>query len=73
MIWPLVGRIYIWMAVDQNKIGPSVLQRETATFRNDSRTEADIITVDERAGIALRISYSEIDGVGIVVSWRAMR
>src|SRR5579871_5168188 len=68
VIWPLVRRIYIWMTVDQDKICSSVLQRETTIFGNDSSTEATIITVDERATITFCISYSEIDGVRIVVS-----
>jgi len=39
---------------------------------NDGSTEVAIIAVDERTAIALCISYGEIDGIGMVVSWRAM-
>ncbi len=49
----------------------AVLQGETKAFRHDTRTEAPVIAVDKRTGIAPLIHDGEIDRIGCI-DWRAV-
>ncbi len=47
----------------ETEIGAAVLQGEAPAARHDTGSEAHVIAVDERAGVALAVHHAEIDRV----------
>jgi len=47
----------------ESEVRTTVLQGETAAFRNDGSAEAGVIANDERACVAFWVTGAEVDGV----------
>mmetsp|Transcript_5504 Transcript_5504/g.15779 ORF Transcript_5504/g.15779 Transcript_5504/m.15779 type:complete len:290 (+) Transcript_5504:508-1377(+) len=59
----LVGRQAVGVIRVQNEVGPPILQREAASFADDTGSEAHVVGVDEAAAVAIPVHGAEVHGV----------
>ena len=56
----------------EGEIRAAVLEGEAATFGDDAGAETAVVAVDEGAAVSVLVGGGEVDGVAVIVGWRAV-